>query len=226
VLINEWMAANTSTLVNPASGKFDDWFELYNPNSVSMDLSGYWLADNLTNSSARWPVPTRTTIAPHNFLLVWADGGTVQGPGAANDLHAAFKLNKDGEAIGLFAPNGTLIDSVVYGAQSKDISQGRWPDGSTNISMALMPTPGGANIDQGASPALEILQAGLALNGLVITWRAEPGQTYTVQSRDALDSNGWTDVAEVAASGPVASTLVTVQAAAHRFYRVQLIRAQ
>jgi hypothetical protein len=29
VLINEWMAANTSTIVNPATSHFDDWFELY-----------------------------------------------------------------------------------------------------------------------------------------------------------------------------------------------------
>ena len=35
VFINEWMAANTSFLADPADGDYDDWFELYNPTTKS-----------------------------------------------------------------------------------------------------------------------------------------------------------------------------------------------
>jgi hypothetical protein len=42
----------------------------------------------------------------------------------------AFKLSKAGETIAPFAPNGILVDSVNYGVQTNNVSQGRWPDGS------------------------------------------------------------------------------------------------
>lgn len=45
-LINEWMAANSATLADPADGDFDDWFELYNPDPYPVDLSGYQLTDD------------------------------------------------------------------------------------------------------------------------------------------------------------------------------------
>src|SRR5678815_4917947 len=46
VVINEWLASNTSTLPDPVDGQYDDWFELYNSSSSTVDLSGYYLTDN------------------------------------------------------------------------------------------------------------------------------------------------------------------------------------
>ena len=40
VFINEWMAENTTFLLNPATSKYDDWFELYNPSDAAADLAG------------------------------------------------------------------------------------------------------------------------------------------------------------------------------------------
>src|SRR5438105_11143658 len=45
VLINEWMASNTSALRDPADGEFKDWLELYNPSINVVDLSGFSLSD-------------------------------------------------------------------------------------------------------------------------------------------------------------------------------------
>ena len=141
VRINEWMASNNNTLADPADDLPHDWFELFNPNFAIVDLSGYYLTDKLGNKT-KWPLPSGTALPPFGFLLVWADGGL----GASDhDLHAAFKLSKGGTAIGLFSPAGEPVDTVVFGPQTADVSQGRWPDGSTNIYFLQAPTPKAAN---------------------------------------------------------------------------------
>ena len=40
VRINEWMADNRATLADPADGDYEDWFELYNPGTNTVDLGG------------------------------------------------------------------------------------------------------------------------------------------------------------------------------------------
>jgi hypothetical protein len=57
-----------------------------------------------------------------------------------------FNLNKGGEAIGLFAADGTQIDAVTFGAQTSDVSEGRCPDGTASIVFLPTPTPRAANI--------------------------------------------------------------------------------
>ena len=142
VFINEWMAGNASAVVDPADGDFDDWFELYNAGPVDIDLSGFRLTDTAANPT-KWTVPFGTTIPAGGHLLIWADEELTQnGPGA---LHADFKLSLGGEAILLYAPNGELVDSVSFGAQTNDTSQGRWPDGNSELYFMTTYTPGGAN---------------------------------------------------------------------------------
>jgi len=144
--INEWMAANTHSLTNPVGGHFDDWFEIYNPGGNGVDLTGYRLKDNLTNT-ANFIIPPGKVIPPGAFLMVWADSNAGQNSTNRSELHTNFKLNQDGEAIGLFAPDGTLIDAVVFGPQTDDVSQGRWPDGSAKSSYFFdRPTPGVSNV--------------------------------------------------------------------------------
>ena len=140
VRINEWMADNKTFLADPADGDFEDWFELYNPGAETVDLSGYYLSDTLTNTT-HWLIPDHTTIPAQGFLLVWADGETGQNAPGQPDLHASFSLAKGGESIGLFAPDGMLIDGVTFGAQTSDVSQGRFPDGAASILVMTNPTP-------------------------------------------------------------------------------------
>ncbi|MHB1307443.1 MAG: lamin tail domain-containing protein [Limisphaerales bacterium] len=142
VFINEWMAGNRAALVDPADGDYDDWFELYNDGPAPVDLSGFTLTDNLS-LPGQWTLPAGTVIPARGHLLVWADDETEQN--TPTRLHASFKLSLGGEALGLFAPNGVRIDSVTFGAQTDDVSQGRWPDGNTAFSDFVFPTPGIAN---------------------------------------------------------------------------------
>ena len=47
--------------------------------------------------------------------------------------------------IGLFAADNGLLDNIVYGPQSTDVSQGRSPNGSTSVIFFNQPTPGAPN---------------------------------------------------------------------------------
>ena len=61
-----------------------------------------------------------------------------------------FKLTSAGETLTLQAPDGTVIDTVTFGQQYDNISQGRATDGSGTLVYLSAPTPGTAN--SGAPP--------------------------------------------------------------------------
>ncbi|HTI70104.1 MAG TPA: lamin tail domain-containing protein [Candidatus Limnocylindria bacterium] len=151
VTINEFMAENTSTLVNPSNGKFDDWFELFNGGSSAVDLTGYTLTDTLTNAT-QFTIPPGYVIPPSSFLLVWADSNTKANNPTNADLHVNFKLGKEGEQLGLFSPDGALVDGFSFGAQTNNISQGRFPDGDPGPLVTFeTPSPKAPNILAGGN---------------------------------------------------------------------------
>jgi hypothetical protein len=137
VVINEFMAKNTQSTQSP-TGNYSDWIELYNRADTPIDVGGMYLTDNLTDF--KWQISTGTEIAGHGFLLVWADNNF-----KAGSLHTNFKLKASGEQIGLFTIDGTLVDSVVFNKQIKDISYGRTVDGGANWNYLLNPTPNEPN---------------------------------------------------------------------------------
>jgi hypothetical protein len=150
VLINEWMAGNTHTLLDPVTGKYSDWFELYNYGTNTAQLGGYYLTDNLTNEF-KVEIPAGYTIPPHGFLLVWADSKVTNG---TPDLHVNFKLSKSGESIGLYGSDGQVVDYINYGPQVDDVSEGRFPDGAPARYSMPTPTPGANNVVPNTPPVL------------------------------------------------------------------------
>ncbi|MCX8109571.1 MAG: lamin tail domain-containing protein [Verrucomicrobiae bacterium] len=158
VTINEFMAGN-SMFPDPADGDFDDWFELFNASTEAVDLTGYTLTDNLSNPT-KFRIPAGVVIPAGGFLLVWADEETGQTqPG--RDLHVNFKLALEGESIGLFSPDGMLVDSVTFGQQTNNISMGRYPDGSAPPFVPMeTPTPGRPNFLPGGNRPLVLSQIG------------------------------------------------------------------
>jgi len=143
VFINEWMPDNETTVPDPTDGNFEDWFELYNASLASLDLGGYFLTDELTQTNT-FAVPGNTIIPGQGFLLVWADQDVAVN-GSGTDLHVNFQLNNAGEEIGLYAPDGTLVDAVHFGPLGDDQSEGRWPDGQPTILPMSPPTPKDSN---------------------------------------------------------------------------------
>ena len=128
--INEWMA-------NPSRG--EDWFELHNPSANPVALAGLYLSD--TPGSNLTQIPALSFIAGRGFSRFEADGSSAGGN------HANFKLGSAGDSLILTAATGaTTIDSVTFGAQALDVSQGRLPDGAAALaSFAQTATPGASN---------------------------------------------------------------------------------
>jgi|GEM_PF-919151 hypothetical protein len=60
-------------------------------------------------------------------------------------LHTNFKLDKEGEFLGLYAPDGTEMDVLRYPSQKRNVSYGRCPDGGERWGFFAEPTPGTPN---------------------------------------------------------------------------------
>ncbi|MBN3035855.1 MAG: CotH kinase family protein [Bacteroidales bacterium] len=139
--INEFMASNSQTLPDEA-GEYDDWIEIYNADISEVWLGDKYLSDDLGQPD-RWMLPD-LTLEPGAFLLIWADDDTQQG-----EYHANFKLDKDGEEIGIFDSESTgyqILDTVAFGSQTTDVSMGRTTDGGTEWTVFFQPTPGASNL--------------------------------------------------------------------------------
>lgn len=139
--INEFMASNT-TIIADEYGEYGDWIEVYNADTESVFLGDKYLSDNLSNPD-KWKMPN-TYLAPLDFILIWADGDPGKG-----SRHANFKLSASGEEIGIFDSEGTgfhPLDSLLFGPQATDISQGRFGNGEEEWRYFPIPTPGYSNI--------------------------------------------------------------------------------
>jgi Lamin Tail Domain/Putative Ig domain len=152
VYINEWLAANTASVADPVDGNFEDWFELYNAGEEEVDLTGYYLTDNLNNKT-QFQIPSGYVIPARGFLLVWADNEPYQNAVSTQQLHVNFALSQTGESIGLFSPAGISVDEVTFGSQTNDVSQGRFPDGAVFTTVLGQVTPGAPNVLEGGNTA-------------------------------------------------------------------------
>jgi len=148
VYINEWVAQNQTSLFDPADNDADDWFEIFNPNPYPVDLGGYYLSDNVTNTT-QFRIPDGYFVPAGGYLLVWADDETGQNEVNRTDLHVNFGLSRTGDAIALFSSDGALVDSITFTNQTLDVSEGRYPDGATERYFMTNTTPRAANIVSG-----------------------------------------------------------------------------
>ncbi len=147
-VISEFMADNDATF-SDGEGQYPDWIEIYNPHGQTMDLSGFFLTDD-TEELAKWSFPDGTSLAPGQFLVVFASGQPQENSrDKAGFLHTTFRLSNAGEYLGLIAPDGhTVVHafSPAYPEQRADISYAK--EGYfTN------PTPGQAN-DESPVPGI------------------------------------------------------------------------
>jgi hypothetical protein len=225
VFINEWMASNTSILASPEDTGFHDWFELYNAGAQPVDLSGYSLTDDPAKRMSSI-LPPGTQIGPGGFLIIVASGVDSTN-GAGHLLCVDFKLDKEGDYIGLFTPNGRLVDEVEFRLQTANVSQGRWPDGHVGDAIAMaQPTPGMPNRKPFEPSMVKIIGCTLQPSAiLTLTWTSDIGRFYQVQYKTALDEPQWQNLGSLVLSEGTTATgsdhLFISQT--QRFYRVLLI---
>ncbi|HEU0037665.1 MAG TPA: discoidin domain-containing protein, partial [Verrucomicrobiae bacterium] len=140
VRLSEIVADNKYSL-RDGYGDAPDWIELRNTGNSSINLAGYGLSDDLAQPM-KWIFPS-TNLAAHATLIVFASGrDTPFDP--AGSLHANFRLDNDGGALALTAPDGTnTVDLLAsYPALDTDLAYGRDLEGNWTF---MEPTPGSIN---------------------------------------------------------------------------------
>ena len=118
--INEFVADNQTGL-SDEDGDEVDWVEIFNPDPIAQDLTGWYLTDDLALPT-KWQFPA-ASINGNGYLVVFASGKDRRVPG--RNLHTNFSLKASGETIALFKPDGsTATDIIVFGPQQPDVSYG------------------------------------------------------------------------------------------------------
>ncbi len=225
VVINEWMANNAGPwgFVDHGDGLFQDWFELFNPNFTLVNLTGFYLTDDLANPT-KFLIPSNTIIAARGFLVVWADENGLQNSPTNADLHANFKLSNGGEEMGLFAPDGLSPQhTVTFGAQFLNVSQGLFPDGALGTSFLMTNwTPRAPN--QLGAPSAPTVTSVTADSGVLhFNISALPGRSYQIEYKNTLDAPVWLPIGGVQAAVTNSLVLdVPVGPEPQRFFRIRL----
>jgi hypothetical protein len=206
--INEWMADNAS-LLDPADNDAEDWIEVYNPTSAAVSLQSWQIADSSTN----YTIPAGYSVPAGGFLLIWADDETVQNTGTGQ-LHAPFNLRAAGESLTLRAPDGTLVDTVTFGLQELDMSDGRYLDGASTQHRLTYPSPLARNILTTSA----VTRSGATVT---LTFTATPGVRYQPLVSDDLLT--WVPLGGVlTATADTISVQDDVGTATKRFYSIEV----
>lgn len=187
--VNEFMATNNSE--TDPQGQYEDWIEIYNYGAYAIDMGGMYVTDDLSDPT-QWQIPPDTIISPGMYILIWADNDVTD-----IGLHANFKLDANGEDIGLFDRDGiTLIDSVTFRKQTTDVSYGRYPDTAEEWRFFAISTPGAENTDAylGEVEALQFSHdSGIHDQPIFVTITTETEDAtiyYSLSGQDPLAVNG------------------------------------
>ncbi|HTD84943.1 MAG: hypothetical protein DMF06_16995, partial [Verrucomicrobia bacterium] len=138
VVINEFLADNLTSLAD-ADDQKQDWIELFNRGSSTVNLAGWSLSDDAADPG-RWTLPP-LLLGAGQYLLVFASGKDRK----SVELHSSFGLNVSGGYLGLFDSGfpRQVVSEFNYPEQRGDISYGRGAGGATNYFTTL--TPGATN---------------------------------------------------------------------------------
>jgi hypothetical protein len=205
--LNEWMA-------DPASG--DDWFEICSLADQPVLLSGLFLVDSpAAPDLSHFQIAPLSYIGARGYAKFVADSDPRQGPD-----HVNFVLDAQGEALRLYSTNLGIIDTVSFGAQTTGMSQGRLPDGATNlVSFPATPTPAESNylplpnavvnevLTRGQTPAQQFIElhnpSGQAVNvgGWFLSDSAANLKKFRIADDTMLPASGFLVFAETQFDG-------------------------
>ncbi|MAD24507.1 MAG: hypothetical protein CMO44_10095 [Verrucomicrobiales bacterium] len=122
LIISEFLAVNDKG-IDDRDGDRSDWIEIRNTGDDKVNLDGWSLTDDV-NNLAGWKFPS-VTIDAGGYMLIFASGKNRSNP--SEELHTNFKLNANGEYLGLIKPDGQTVAHhflMKYPKQQDDVSYG------------------------------------------------------------------------------------------------------
>ena len=142
VHINEYSASNLTSFTDSFQ-KTEDWIELHNSGTSTVDISGWHLSDK-ESKPEKWEIPAGTTIPANGFLTILCSGrdGVFNG-----EYHSNFKLTqtKIGEVILLSNESGNIIEFFPMALTLVEHSRCRATDSGTEWVVCTSPTFGTSN---------------------------------------------------------------------------------
>ena len=147
--ISEFMASNDKTLFS-ASGDSDDWIEIHNPGTNSIDLSDWYLTNDPANRTM-WRFPDETTLGGNDRLVVFASGlGSAANAGGsltrASDLLAHWSFDEGSGTLAADQSGNNHDITSIGGATWTDGKFGKafsYDGGSTALPLAAHPPASG-----------------------------------------------------------------------------------
>lgn len=110
----------------------DEYIELLNLGPGQVRLGGWSLDDVAVGGSSPYVLPN-VTLGPGGYAVFFR-------------TRTRIALNDRGDTVRLEAPDGRLIDKIVYlRGSAVNLAYGRLPDGSGRFTYCLWPTPGRPN---------------------------------------------------------------------------------
>ena len=143
VLINEYSASNLESTPDNYS-KYEDWIELHNSGSSSVNIGGYYLSDRIS-STTKWKIPSGVSISAGGYLVFWVSG---RDEFTGGQHHTSFKftqIKKNPEYVVFSDQFGAIIDSTQLSVTQLAHSNGRTTNGASSWSVFTQPTPGNSN---------------------------------------------------------------------------------
>jgi hypothetical protein len=144
VRLNEVVSNNEGVFVDER-GETDDYIEIYNAGSDTIQLGGYVIADE----SAEYVFP-EIGLAKGAVLVLWADDSPEQGR-----FHLPFKISSEGERLSLLRPDRVEIEQLDVPALAEHHAFERLPDGVGQFTDCGWATPARLNGDRCGPPEPE-----------------------------------------------------------------------
>lgn len=187
----------------PGTDSDEEWIEIYNGSSSSVDLGGYTITDN-NGTGSSYTFPAGSDIAAGTYFTVAANSaGFTALYGFAADAYGGIPaLNNSGDALLLKDGSGTQVDEVAWeGGASSGVPAG-WgsgPSASTGESIyrVNVESDSDASSDWGVMSANgdPVTQASAPANADPVAeangpYSGDTGQTINFSSAGSSDSDG------------------------------------
>ena len=107
----------TEIMVNPAavSDSYGEWFEIYNNDTISIDLAGWRIADSEDDLHEIQTISIELYINPGDYLVLGRNvDNTVNGGYTADYGYSSFQLSNSEDEIFLVDNENRIVDEIEY----------------------------------------------------------------------------------------------------------------